>query len=101
VLVLEKQQSQPFSIDLDIEVDLAEAADTDQLTDTVDYGSVAVATARLVETESHELLERVAGRIAQQILNIERVRAVDVTVTKLRPPIPVDVDTVSVTVRRP
>jgi 7,8-dihydroneopterin aldolase/epimerase/oxygenase len=46
------------------------------------------------------LLERVAQRIAEELLRFDRVAAVSVTIRKLRPPLPSDVSTSAVSVRR-
>jgi 7,8-dihydroneopterin aldolase/epimerase/oxygenase len=55
----------------------------------------------VVATESHLLLERVAQRIADVLLDADdRIDAVRVSIRKLRPPIPVDVDTSAVTITR-
>lgn len=91
VLPEEKIRPQPFEIDLVIEFDGRAAGASDDLNDTIDYG-VPIATAvRIVERENHQLLERVATRIAEDILSIDRVDAVEVHVRKLRPPVPYDI----------
>jgi dihydroneopterin aldolase len=100
VLPEELQRAQPFGIDLELELDLSRAGETDQLEDTLDYGAVIGAVARLVESESHRLLERLAHRVADLCRADERVVGVTVTVRKMRPPVPVLVDHVAVTVHR-
>ena len=102
VLPEERDRPQPFEVDLDIEADLAAAGATDDLADTIDYGELTTRAAAVVESESHGLLERVAARIAEVVLAAdERVAAVTVTVWKMRPPVPVQLDRAGVTVRRP
>jgi dihydroneopterin aldolase len=96
----EKVRPQPFELDIDLEADLAAAGASDDLNDTIDYGHAAVVAERVVRTERHELLERVAQRVADELLGLDRVDAVRVTIRKLRPPIPADVDTSAVTIRR-
>jgi len=100
VLPEEQTRSQPFEVDLRIEADLSTAAASDRLEDTVDYALVTEAVARTVELESFRLLERLADRIAAMCVSLTAVHAVEVTVRKLRPPIPVQVSSVGVTVRR-
>ncbi len=98
----EQDRPQPFEIDLDIEADLERAGMTDDLADTVDYGAVVEAAARVVTSERWQLLERMAHRVAHEVLAADRrVAAVAVTVRKLRPPVPVDLHSVGVQVRRP
>jgi len=96
VLPDEQARAQPFEVDLDVDADLSTAAASDSLDDTVDYGALAASVERVVTTERYALLERLAGRIAEVVLDDPRVRAVTVTVRKLRPPLPVQLDHVAV-----
>ena len=100
VLPEEKERAQPFEIDLDIEADLRDAGQSDDLGDTINYGAVSEAVAAQVQNEHHELLERVAQRIADTVLGFDRAEAVTVVIRKLRPPVPVDLDTTGVRIRR-
>jgi dihydroneopterin aldolase len=54
----------------------------------------------VIESEQHQLLERVAQRIAEELFVLDRVDAVRVTVRKLRPPLPHHADTAAVTILR-
>ena len=81
--------------------DLAEAGRTDALADTVDYGAVVAAVEHIVGTESYQLLERLAARIADDVLALDpRITSVTVTVRKLRPPVPADLAWAAVTITR-
>jgi dihydroneopterin aldolase len=99
VLPEEQDRAQPFEIDLCLTAEV-QGTDTDQLEDTIDYGTVAETVERIVRTESHALLEHLANRIASECGKDERVRRVDITVRKLRPPLPVDIGSVSVTLTK-
>jgi dihydroneopterin aldolase/2-amino-4-hydroxy-6-hydroxymethyldihydropteridine diphosphokinase len=99
-LPLEREQTQPIRIDLLLSVDLRPAGSTDELADTVHYGEVAGRVASVVREAKDVLLERLADRAAEASLAFAGVDAVDVTITKLRPPIPEMLDTVSVRIRR-
>lgn len=101
VLPEEQRRAQPFEIDVDVHADLRPAGASDDLGDTVDYGALSEAVARIVTTEHHALLERVAERIAETALADERVTSVTVTVRKLRPPVPLDMASTAVTISRP
>ena len=96
----EQDRAQPFEVDLRLEVDLTIAAASDRLEDTVDYGLLTQAVARTVELESYNLLERLADRIAGVCTSLGGVQSVEVSVRKLRPPIPVHVASVGVTLQR-
>jgi dihydroneopterin aldolase len=96
----EQDRPQPLEIDLDLELDLTVAGQTDELPDTVSYGALAGAAARVVTTERFTLLERLAQRIADEVGADPRVESVTVTVRKLRPPVPVDLATAGVRITR-
>ena len=96
----EQVRAQPFEVDLDVEADLRTAGSTDDLADTIDYGALATAVERVVSGERFTLLERLAQRIAEAVCADGRVRAVTVTVRKLRPPVPVDLASAAVRITR-
>lgn len=76
-----------FSVDAELSVDLASAALSDDLAATVDYGAVA---RRIVEIGTQgrvNLIERLAGLIAQALLREFPAREVRVRVRKLAPPL--------------
>lgn len=100
VLPEEQTRAQPFEIDLELSVDLTGAGASDALADTVDYAAVADAAAAVVRDESYRLLERLATRIAEVCRADDRVTAVVVTVRKLRPPVPLELDHVGVRIER-
>jgi 7,8-dihydroneopterin aldolase/epimerase/oxygenase len=100
VLPEERERPQPFEVDLDIEIDLASAASSDALDDTLDYGALSETVVSVVEGSHCGLLERLASLIAEAALADARVSAVTVSVRKLRPPVPVDLATAGVTLRR-
>lgn len=101
VLAEERVRPQPFAVDLDLVVDLARAAASDELADTIDYGAVVAAAAGVVASQHFALLERLAGRIAEEVLALDhRVASVTVTVTKLRPPVPFDLASAGVRIVR-
>lgn len=100
VLEEEQQRRQPFSFDIAIEVDLARPSATDDIADTVHYGEVIQELDSTLSAEQLQLLERLAGRTCELILEDPLVNAVTVTVRKLRPPVPSHVASTGVTIRR-
>jgi len=97
----ERQQAQPISIDLDVELRPGRAASTDDLADTVDYGDLVARVAAVVGDRSFALLEALAGAVADAVLQADvRVQQVGVTVRKLRPPLPFDLGSVGVRISR-
>jgi dihydroneopterin aldolase len=100
VLPEERLRPQPFEVSLELQVDLAKAGTTDDLADTVDYGTVCDAVSRVVASESYQLLERLAQRIAEVCVADPRVLGVVVEVRKLHPPVHAQVDHVAVRIQR-
>lgn len=100
VLASEQERGQPFVVDCWLEVDLAAAAASDDLTDTVHYGELAERLADAVTTTRFDLIEALAGHLAGVALEDPRVAAVQVRVAKPRAPVGVHVDHVAVTLRR-
>ncbi len=98
----ERDRAQPFEVDLDVETDLRTPGESDDLDDTLDYGALAAMAQGVIGGEHCHLLERLAERIAEEILESDdRVNKVTVTVKKLRPPVPIDLTSAGVTVTRP
>jgi dihydroneopterin aldolase len=94
LLDLERAQDQPLEIDLDLWVDLAAAGASDHLADTVDYGAVCARVAATVGERPVDLLEHLTTRVADAVLALDaRIATVEVTVRKLRPPVPHDLAT--------
>jgi dihydroneopterin aldolase len=96
----EKRDGQDFLVDITVWLSLAEAAATDDLRRTLHYGELAERAAAIVAGPARDLIETVAGEIADGVLKDERVRAVEVTVHKPSAPIPLTFADVAVTVRR-
>ena len=100
VLAAERRTGQPFGLDLELEVDTRAAAASDDLADTVDYSAVATAALAVVTGDPVDLVETLAGRVADTVLTDPRVAAVTVTVHKPQAPLGVPFDDVAVTIRR-
>ena len=96
----ERLDGQDFVVDVVLDVDTSVAAATDDVSDTVDYGTVASTIARVVSGEPVNLLETLAQRIASACLVDVRVMSVEVTVHKPQAPIPLTFGDVAVTIVR-
>ncbi|MBP2321348.1 dihydroneopterin aldolase [Kibdelosporangium banguiense] len=96
----EKRDGQDFLVDITAWIDLTEAARTDELTKTLHYGELAERAAAIIGGTPRDLIETVAGEIADDVLTDARVTAVEVTVHKPSAPIPLMFADVSVTVHR-
>ncbi len=100
VLAQERASGQPFVVDVVMGLDTAPAAASDELARTVDYGAVALRVVELVEGDPVDLIETLAGRIADACLADPKVYDVEVTVHKPQAPIPVPFEDVAVTITR-
>jgi dihydroneopterin aldolase len=96
----ERANGQPFVVDVVLEVDTSAAAASDEVTDTVHYGELAVRVVAVVEGEPVNLIETLAQRIANVCLDVDRVNAVEVTVHKPEAPVGVDFSDVAVSIVR-
>ncbi|HEY4454658.1 MAG TPA: dihydroneopterin aldolase [Pseudonocardiaceae bacterium] len=96
----ERRDGQDFLLDATLWLDLTKAVNTDDLTHTVHYGELAEKAAAIIAGPPVDLIETVAGRIADMIMTDERVRATEVTIHKPSAPIPLTFADVSVTIRR-
>jgi 7,8-dihydroneopterin aldolase/epimerase/oxygenase len=96
----ERAHGQEFVVDATVWLDLGPAAATDQLSATLDYGTLARRAAQIVGGQPCNLIETVAARIADDVLTDERVQTVEVTVHKPAAPLALHVTDVAVTTRR-
>ena len=84
----ERRLGQPFIVDLEAELDLAIAGESDRLQDTVSYTHLYRVVKTVVEGEPRNLLENAASAIARGVFDQHpAVQAVRVRVQKPRPPI--------------
>ena len=96
----ERADGQDFVVDATLEIDLAPAAASDDVGDTVHYGELAGRLVAVVTGEPVNLIETLAARLADECLADQRVRATTVTVHKPQAPIPHAFQDVAVTIRR-
>lgn len=96
----ERVNGQEFVVDISVWIDLAEAAASDELSDTYDYGTLAQQASDIVAGPPRKLIEAVGGDIADQVMTDQRVHAVEVVVHKPQAPIPHRFADVAVVVRR-
>jgi dihydroneopterin aldolase len=100
VFDFERRDGQEFVVDVTVWLDLAPAAATDDLKQTLHYGELAERVAAIVAGEPRDLIETVAGAIADEVLTDARVTAVEATVHKPSAPILLQFADVAVTVHR-
>lgn len=74
----EKDEPQPFVIDLDLEVEVA----GDAIEGTADYRAITEAVRSVVVDGSFDLIEAMAEEVAETCLSVARVRRATVVVHK-------------------
>ena len=89
-----------YEVDVEIEADIKSAANSDKLSDTIDYSLVNEIVRHEMNIRS-KLVEHVAGRIAVSLLKeIPRIEEVKVKVSKLNPPVYGEVERFSVELKQ-
>ena len=96
----EKRGGQPFVVDLTLGLDTRAAAASDDLRDTVDYGSLVAAVKAAVEADPVDLIETLAQRLADVCLRDVRVEWARITVHKPDAPIEATFGDVTLTITR-
>jgi dihydroneopterin aldolase len=100
VFASERRDGQPFLVDLVLLVDTREAARSDDLRDTVDYGTLVDEVVSDVASDPVDLIETLAERIAGTCLRYARVRTVEVTVHKPHAPVEATFADIALTISR-
>jgi 7,8-dihydroneopterin aldolase/epimerase/oxygenase len=99
----EQVLGQWFEVNLVLELDLSLAGESDRLSDTLNYATVVFAVQKLIETAKFALIEKMATAIADTVLQLSSpvpIQQVQVSLTKLTPPIPNFSGTVTIDLTR-
>lgn len=99
VLPEERTYDQPFIVDIEAELDARRAARSDDVADTISYADLANDAVSVVSGESVNLIETLAQRIADRVLQ-RGARRVEVTLHKPKAPVGIPFSDASVTIRR-
>jgi dihydroneopterin aldolase len=92
---------QQFLVDLTITLDLADAAHSDKLADTISYAEIVEVASAAFRARRYRLVEAAAGAVADAVLaHFPRVRTLRVTVHKPHAPIAAVFEDVGVTLER-
>ena len=78
----ERSIAQKFHIDISVEADTKLAAQTDEISDTVNYKYFTEIAEQIIEGHSFRLIETLAHKIAERILLDKKVKTVSVTIRK-------------------
>ncbi|MDB2705222.1 dihydroneopterin aldolase [Pseudomonadota bacterium] len=78
----ERETLQTLSFDLEMDWDIRKAAKSDDITDTLDYGSVANTIVEFVEASSYQLIETLAEDLTALLLNKFPIPKIKLTLSK-------------------
>ncbi len=92
----ERETGRRYEVDVELHADLTGAADTDRLTDTVNYKLVYDTVSDIILGNKFNLLETIAARITKTIKDEYKIDRVIVRVRKTIPPIPGNLDHIEV-----
>jgi 7,8-dihydroneopterin aldolase/epimerase/oxygenase len=78
----EREIKQKLVLDLELGTDIKKAAETDDLTNTLDYKAISHAVFDFVEQSEYQLVETVAEKVAELILRDFSVQWLSITLNK-------------------
>jgi len=96
----EKKKEGVFELDIYLDLSLKGALLSDNLKDSVDYSKVVELVKKIFYEHDCNLIEYVAGRICESILEKYAIERVIVKIRKPHAPIDADLDTVEVEIER-
>lgn len=97
----EKENGQPFILDIDYYLNMARACYNDCLDDTVSYAKVVKAVRKTFTAEKYDLIERAAQAVSDEILEqFPEIFRVDITLKKPQAPVSAEFDYMAVSISR-
>jgi dihydroneopterin aldolase len=101
--VTDEERSNPqwVRVTVEMEADLRRASKSDDLAHTINYHWATNEIAAIVRSNSCDLLEYLAGKIATRMTKIDGVYGVTVEIAKESPPVEEDVGAIEVHIHRP
>jgi len=95
----ERYLLQDFVVDLEVELPLAQLPDNDERSCVYDYDALATLVVEEGTRASYKLLETLAGRLLDRLLDDTPATAATVRLRKFGPPTTASVDTVAIELR--
>jgi len=97
----ERELGQRLSLDLELELSLAEAAAADDLSRTIDYVKLTDTVVQVGRRLRPALLETLAERLAQAVMDQCHPRRVTIRLRKVAPPVDAVIGAFEVEITRP
>ncbi|APF18460.1 dihydroneopterin aldolase [Caldithrix abyssi DSM 13497] len=83
----ERELGQKFEVDMEIQCDFKEAASSDDLKRTIDYRKIYKIAKDIFENSKFKLIETVAERIAEKVLEMPGIQNILIRVRKPHVPL--------------
>ena len=96
----EKKKEGVFELDIYMYLNLRDALLSDDLKDSIDYSEIVELVKKIFSENDCNLIEYVAGRICQGIIEKYPIEKVVIKIRKPHAPIDADFDTVEVVIER-
>ncbi|BBE31722.1 7,8-dihydroneopterin aldolase [Tepiditoga spiralis] len=101
VLKEENKLGQKFFIDVEMYLNLEKAGKTDDVNDTISYAETYKVVKKIVENENHNLLEKIAQRICNELFkDFEKIDEIKVKIRKPEAPVHGIYDYFGIEIRR-
>ena len=78
----ERELSQPFDVNIILDIDLTASQASDKLSDTIDYALIYEQVVKIIASTSYNLLEKLAGEILSAIFVHKSIRAAQISIAK-------------------
>lgn len=96
----ERETGRRYEVDCELVFDFGKAGESDDLKDTINYTHVYDMIEKVLTTDHVQLLETLATRLVNRLLEKFPVKEVTVRVRKMIPPIPGNLDYIEVELSR-
>jgi 7,8-dihydroneopterin aldolase/epimerase/oxygenase len=78
----ENKLGQRFIVDVEVSVDMQRMCDTDRIDTGLSYVTVYEIVKKVVTTEQHKLVQKIAQRIADEVIKAHEIKQIRVAVKK-------------------
>jgi dihydroneopterin aldolase/2-amino-4-hydroxy-6-hydroxymethyldihydropteridine diphosphokinase len=101
VFSFEREQPQPFTLDMEIWADISKSCISDNLSDTINYADIYNIIKNVVETQSFMLIERLSYVIIEKVFSYDmRIQKIRIRTVKNKAPLEGQVDGVGVEIEK-
>ncbi len=96
----EQETGRRYEVDCEFAIDMNNVSRTDSLDDTIDYSMVYGTIEEIITNNKFNLIETLADRIGDAVINITGIENVKLKVRKMTPPISGNIDFIEIETER-